>query len=77
MVPEDRRQASFLQLSGNVRKLFERGLQIFSDFLGQHFWGRQILAVFERVVFEPEDVEVGFVAFDDLVVGEAAPAALR
>ena len=30
----------------------------------------KVLTVFEAVVLEPEDVEVGFVSGDDLVVGE-------
>jgi len=54
--------------------VFECSLQIIGDLLSQNFRIWKVLAVFQRIVFEPEDVEVGFVAFDDLVVGEAAPA---
>ena len=51
-------------------------MQIVGDFLGQDAWVGQVFAVFQRIIFEPEDVEVGFVAFDDLFVGEAAPSAV-
>ena len=40
------------------------------DFLGEDLGIGQVLAVFQRVILQPEDVEVGFVAFDDLVVVE-------
>lgn len=44
--------------------------------MSQYFSIWQILAVFERIIFEPEDVEVGFIAFDDLVVVKGSPAAV-
>ena len=50
--------------------MLKRRLEINCNLLSEDFRIRKVLAVFERVVFEPEDVEVGFVAFDDLVVVE-------
>ena len=45
-------------------ELLQRGLQIVGDFLGQNIRQRQVVGVFEAGVFEPEDVEVHFVAFE-------------
>ena len=56
--------------------MLQRCLKILCNLLSQHFWIGQVLTVFQRVILEPEDVEVGFVAFDDLVVGEATPASV-
>jgi hypothetical protein len=42
--------------------LRESGFQIFDNFLRDHIGIREIGAVFEAFVFEPEDVEVEFVA---------------
>jgi hypothetical protein len=52
-------------------ELLERGLQIDGDLLSDNFGIRQILGIFERVVLEPENVELRFVALDQFVVGEA------
>ena len=51
-------------------KLLQRDFEAFND-LGGEFggWG-EVLGVFEAVVLEPEDVEVGFVAGHDFVVAE-------
>jgi len=38
-------------------QLGQRGLEIFDDFLGDDVGVREIGAVFEAFVFEPEDVE--------------------
>jgi hypothetical protein len=46
-------------------------LEIFYDFGGYHIGVGKIGAVFERFVFEPEDVEVELVAFGYLFVTEA------
>ncbi len=55
-------------------ELGQRGFEGFDDLGGQFGRGREVFAVFQAVVFEPEDVEVGFVARDDLVVGVAFEA---
>ena len=44
------------------------------DLLGQDFGGWEVFGVFQGFVFEPEDVEVGFVAGDEFVVGKGFPA---
>ena len=51
-------------------------MQIVDDLLSKDIRIRQVVAVFQAAVFEPEDVEVQFVPFKDLVVGEAAPTAV-
>ena len=44
--------------------------------MGDHVGVGKIGGVFEGVVFEPEDVEAGFVAGDEFVVGVGTPAAV-
>ena len=43
-------------------ELLQRGLQVLHDFAGNHFRRGKVRAVFERFVFEPEDVEIYLVA---------------
>ena len=46
------------------------GLEVVRDFLREYVGLGEILGVFKAFVFEPEDVEIDFVAFDQLVVVE-------
>ena len=48
--------------------------QILHDLGGDDVGRGKIGGVFEGFVFEPEDVEVDLVAFDEVVVGEALEA---
>ena len=52
----------------------QRGFEGFDDLGREDRGSREVVAVFEGLVFEPEDVEVSFVSCDDLVVGEAFEA---
>jgi len=54
----------------------QAGFDVFDDFLGEVFGVREVVEVGEPAVFEPEEVEAGFVASDDFGVGEFAPAAV-
>jgi hypothetical protein len=54
--------------------LFQGGFQIIYDLLGQEARIRKVGGVFKGIVLEPEDVEVGFVAFGEFVVGEGFEA---
>ena len=45
-------------------ELGQGGLEIFDDLGGDDFGGGKVRAVFEALVFEPENVEIDFVAFD-------------
>lgn len=54
-------------------KSSESGLQILSNLFRQLIRIREVVEVGEGIVFEPEDVKVGFVAGDDLLVGGFAP----
>jgi hypothetical protein len=40
--------------------LFEGGLEIFDDFLGEYVGIRKVVGLFEAFVSQPEDVEAGF-----------------
>jgi len=52
----------FLQVVGDGGELFEGGFEVGGDVGGDDFGGGQVRGVFQGVVFEPEDVEVDFVA---------------
>ncbi|MGP1678768.1 MAG: hypothetical protein ACTS6J_16630, partial [Burkholderiales bacterium] len=75
------RSACFVLWRTQVRrdqaKLLQRRLQVVDDFLRNHFGRWQVVGVGERMVPEPEDVEAGFVAGDEFVIGVRAPAAIR
>jgi hypothetical protein len=49
------------------------GFEVFGDFAGEDVGIGEIGAVFEGLVFEPEEVEVYLVALEQLFVGEAFP----
>jgi hypothetical protein len=49
-------------------------LQVFHDVEGDDSWRRQIRGLLQRVVFEPEDVEVDLVALDQVGVVEGFEA---
>ena len=51
--------------------MFEGGFEVFHDLGGDDVGGWEIGAVFQGFIFEPENVEVYLVAFDEVVVGEA------
>jgi hypothetical protein len=51
-------------------EFFQGGFEAFDDLGGEQGGCGQVVAVFEAVVLEPEDVEVGFVPGGDLGVGE-------
>jgi hypothetical protein len=46
--------------------LFERGFEVVDDFLGENVGIGKIVGVFEAFISEPEDVEAGFVAVDEV-----------
>ena len=54
--------------NSDTAELFERGFEVIDDFLGENVGIGEIVGVFEAFVSEPEDVEAGFVAVDELVV---------
>ena len=60
------RAPSAFQVSGDFGELGQSGLEVFYDFAGQHVGIGEVGAVFEAFVFEPEDVEVGFIALEKL-----------
>ena len=47
-----------------------RRLEVLDDLLRDHLGRREVVGVLEGLVAEPEDVEAGLVARDQLVVGE-------
>ena len=57
-------------------QLGERGLEVFYNLGGDHVGIGKVRAVFERFVFEPEDVEVELVTLQQFFVGEAFEALL-
>jgi len=55
-------------------ELVERGLEVLSDFGGDHVGIRQVGRVLQAFVFQPEDVEVDLVALKKVFVGERLEA---
>ena len=68
--------SSFFQVGRNFGEFGEGGLEVFYDVGGDDFGGREIGAFFEGFVFQPEDVEVHFVALEQFFVGEALKRSL-
>ena len=58
----DKTRGSTLQIRCDFGELGEGGLEVFNDFCGDGVGVAEIGAVFEAFIFEPEDVEVEFVA---------------
>src|SRR5690606_35103700 len=56
-------------------ELLQRSLQILYDLGGEHSRFRQVSAIFQAVVLQPEYVEARLVTGHDLVVAVLAPAA--
>jgi hypothetical protein len=58
-------------MTGDQLELLQCRLQIFDNFLRDHFGCGQVVAVGERIVLEPEDVQASFVAERSRPVAEA------
>ncbi len=56
--------------------MFEGGFEVLDDFLGENIGIWEIVGFFEAFVSEPEDVEAGPVAVNQLFVIVRAPAAI-
>lgn len=52
----------------------QRGFEVFDDLLLQHVRRRQIVELVQTVVLQPEHIEAGLVAGDQLFIGEVAEA---
>jgi hypothetical protein len=65
---------SLPQILRDQGKFVKRGLQILDDLRCDYIGGWQIGSVFQAIVFEPEDVQAGFIAFDQLVIREGVKA---
>jgi hypothetical protein len=64
-----------LHLLRDRRGLLQGGLQVVGDFLGEDVGRRQVVAVFQALVAEPEDVVVVLVPLHKVVVVERPPIA--
>jgi hypothetical protein len=47
----------FVQVFGDGGELFQGGFEVVGDFLGGNFGGGQIGGFFQRIVFQPQDVQ--------------------
>jgi len=63
------------QVAGNQPELLQRGFQIVHDLLRNHIRRRQVVAVCQCIVLEPENIQTGLVARDQLGAVVDAPAA--
>ena len=69
--------ADALEGLGEFGELGEGGLEVLDDLGGDDAGRGEVVGVLQALVAQPEDVEAGLVAGDQLVVGEAAePLAL-
>ena len=59
---------------GDGAEVVEGGGEVVDDFGGDEVGAGEVVEVLEAVVFEPEDVEVEFVARAEIFVAEAAEA---
>ena len=60
----------------NSRKLLKCRLEIIGDVLCQHVGFREVVAVFQRLITQPEQVEAGLIPRRQLLVVVASPPAL-
>jgi len=58
----------------NLRKLRQSRFQILHDLRGNDVGRGKVIRVLQRLVAQPEDVQGGFVAGDEFLVGERAEA---
>jgi hypothetical protein len=64
------------QVLRDHRKLLEGRFEIGRYICCDRLWRRKIGAFFKRLVFEPKDVEVNFVSFQQLLIRERAESSL-
>ena len=51
---------------GDFGELFQSGLQVLYNLDGDDVWWREVRGIFERIVFEPEDVEIDLIVVEKL-----------
>ena len=66
-----------LQRRGNGAEAEQASFDVVDDLVGQVGGLWQIVEIGEAVVLEPEEIETGFVAGNELFVGKFAPTAFR
>ena len=69
--------SSSLQCRHNLSKTGKSGLQVFNDFGCQLLRLRQIIKVGQTFVFEPKNIQAGFIPSEYLVIRECTPPPLR
>src|SRR5947207_812596 len=62
------------QVSGDGFELFESNAQIFNNALCQHIRRRQGVGALQTIVAQPEDIQIEFVAFEQVFIREFAEA---
>ena len=62
------------ELVGYAAEVVEGGAEVFDYLDGDEFGAGEAIEVLAAVVFEPENVEVEFVAVDEFLVAEATEA---
>ena len=65
---------SLPQVLGDQGEFVQRSLQVLDDLGGDHVGGGQIGGVLQTIVLQPEDVQGGLVAFDQVVVAKGVEA---
>ena len=65
----------FLQRRRNCPEAVQPRLEVLDDLFGQFIRFGQVIQIGEALVFQPENIQAGFVARNDLIIAELAPAA--
>ncbi|MFR2124818.1 MAG: hypothetical protein ACLS34_07900 [Faecalibacterium sp.] len=64
------------QLPHQFLKTFQSTLQIFNNIRGKFVRRREIVQIGKRLVLQPENIQTGFITFQNFIYRESAPAAL-
>ena len=68
---------SLFQCSQQLTEPIHGRLEIFQDVLRQFLRGGEIVQIGQSLVLDPEDIQAGFIPIEDLLGGEAPPAAVQ
>ena len=63
------------QLPHQFLKTFQSTLQIFNNIRGKFVRRREIVQIGKRLVLQPENIQTGFITFQNFIYRESAPAA--
>ena len=72
--PSREKGDSLSNISRDQHKLIQRGLQVLSDFSGDHVRIGEIGRILQALVLQPENIQADFVTFQQVFVSEGLEA---